>query len=130
MPPSSSTTRTEDGLEGAELAPEAPHGQLANLAGQLDAGRPGPHDGNGQPPGPLGRVVDHLGHLEGPEDPPPQLEGVVDGLHAGCVQGELVVAEVGLVDAGGDDEAVVGDVAAAPHRERWRAPPGGPGRSR
>ena len=35
----------------------------------------------------LGRVVGHLGHLEGPEDAPAQLEGVVDRLHARGVQG-------------------------------------------
>ena len=55
----------------------------------------------------LVRVGRQLGHLEGAEDPPAQLQGVVDGLHAGCELGELVVAEVGLPRAGSDDQAVV-----------------------
>ena len=48
-----------------------------------------------------------LGHLERAEDPPPELEGVVDRLHPGCEERELVVTEVGLAGAGGHDEAVV-----------------------
>ncbi len=43
----------------------------------------------------LGIVLD-LGHLEGTEDPPAQLQGVVDRLHARREAGELVVAEVRL----------------------------------
>ena len=48
-----------------------------------------------------------LGHLEGAEDPAPELEGVVDRLHAGRELGEVVVAEVGLRRAGRHDERVV-----------------------
>ena len=51
-----------------------------------------------------------LGHLEGAEDPPSKLQRVVDRLHARRVPGELVVAEVGLRDAAGHDQAVVGDL--------------------
>ena len=43
-------------LEGAELAPQAAHRQLPDLAGQLHPGGPGPDDGNGQPALSLGRV--------------------------------------------------------------------------
>ena len=63
--------------------------------------------------------VGHLRHLEGAEDPPPQFQGVVDGLHAGRVEGELVVPEVGLVDPGGHDQAVVGDLEGLRCRRRW-----------
>ena len=77
-----------------------------------------------------GSVV-HLGHLEGAEDPPAQLHGVVDRLHARRVAGQLVVAEVRLWHAGGDDEAVVGDLEVAEvGGRRWRARSGGRGRSR
>ena len=55
----------------------------------------------------LAVVVGALGQLEGAEDAAAQLQRVVDGLHAGRELGELVVAEVGLAGAGGDDQRVV-----------------------
>ena len=57
----------------------------------------------------------HLGHLERAEDAPTQLQRVVDGLHARRVPGELVVTEVRLGHAGGDDQAVVRQL------ESWRS---------
>ncbi len=96
------------GLERAELPPQAARGQLPDLAGQFDPGRPGTDHDDGQPVLLFGRVGDHLGHLEGAEDAPPQLEGVVEGLHARGEEGELVVPEVRLGHPGGHDEAVVG----------------------
>ena len=92
----------------AELAGEAAVGQLADLPGQLDAGRPATDDDEGHPE-PLERgVARRLGDLESPVDPAPELHGVVDRLHPRRDQRELVMAEVGLAGAGGDDEAVVG----------------------
>ena len=83
-------------------------GELGDLTGHLHTGRAGTDDHEGQ------QVVDvlaaqsaELGHLEGTEDPPAQLQGVVDGLHAGGELGEVVVAEVGLGGPGGDQERVV-----------------------
>ena len=71
------------GVDGAEVALEGAVGELGDLAGHLDAGRPGADDDEGQ------QVVDvvaargaELGQLEGAEDPAAQLEGVVDALHA------------------------------------------------
>ena len=55
-----------------------------------------------------------LGHLEGPEDPSPQLERVVDRLHPGRPARELVVAEVGLAGARRHDQAVVGKLEEDP----------------
>ncbi len=77
---------------------------------KLDPGRAGADDDDREPLLPLGGVVLDGRHLEGAEDPPAQLEGVVDRLHSGRVAGELVVAEVRLVHPGGDDQAVVGDL--------------------
>ena len=101
-------------IERAELALEAADRQLAHLSGQLDAGRTGADDDHGQPllAARPGRSLDSR-HLEGAEDPPAQLQGVVDRLHARRVAGQLVVTEVRLVDAGGDDEAVVGELEVA-----------------
>lgn len=56
----------------------------------------------------LGRVGGDLGGLECAEDAAAQFQGVVDALHPGREGGVLVVAEVGLLCAGGHDQAVVG----------------------
>ncbi len=92
----------------AEVAGEGAVGELGDLAGHLDSGRAGTDDDEGQ------QVVDvlaargaELGHLERAEDPPTQLESVVDALHARRELGELVVAEVGLSGARRDDQRVV-----------------------
>ena len=75
-------------------------------------------------PEPLQGGVGHgLGQLERAVDPPAQLHGVVDRLHAGGHQGELVVAEVGLPGPGGHDQAVVGEfVVTCPARSRCARP--------
>ena len=118
-------------IERAELALQAAHRQLADLPGQLDAGRTGTDDDHRQPSLLLGGIGGDRGHLEGTEDAPAQLHRVVDGLHAGRVAGELVVAEVRLVDAGGDDQAVVRQLElAAGWRRRWRGRSAARGRSR
>ena len=97
-------------VEGAELTAQAAHGQLTDLPRQLHAGRAGTDDHDRQPLRPLRVVGRQLGHLERAEDAPPQLERVVDRLHAGSEPGELVVPEVGLAHPRRDDEAVVGDL--------------------
>ena len=56
----------------------------------------------------LGGIGDHLGHLEGAQNAPAQFQGIVEGLHARGMQRELIVAEIGLLDPGGHDQAVVG----------------------
>ena len=96
------------GVDRAEVLVERAVRELGDLAGHLHAGRAGADDHEGQ------QVVDvvaagrpELGHLEGAEDPAAQLEGVVDALHAGGELGEVVVAEVGLAGAGGDQQRVV-----------------------
>ena len=106
------------GVDRPEVLLQRAVRELGDLAGHLDAGRAGADDDEGQ------QVVDvlaaggaELGHLEGAEDPAAQLEGVVDALHAGRELGEVVVAEVGLAGAGGDDQRVV-----RRHRRRGRAP--------
>ena len=55
-----------------------------------------------------------------PEDAAAKLEGVVDRLHPGRPARELVVAEVGLAGAGGDDQAVVRDLDGASVGARGR----------
>ena len=92
----------------AEVAAQGAVRELGDLAGHLDAGRAGADDDEGQQPVDVSAcVVGQLGQLEGAEDAAAQLEGVVDALHARRELGELVVAEVGLAGAGGDDQRVV-----------------------
>ena len=90
------------------IPPQAAGRQLPDLAGQFDSGGPGTHDDDGQPVLLFGCVYDRLRYLEGPEDAPPQFECVIERLHARGEEGELVVPEVRLGHAGGNDEAVVG----------------------
>ena len=82
-------------------------GKLADLAGHLDAGRPAAHDDEGEQFPPLLLVLGELGQLEASQDPAAELKRVVDGLHAGRPPLEVVVAEVRLVGASRDDQAVV-----------------------
>ena len=106
------------GLEGAELPAKTTGGQLSHLTGQLDPGGPGPDHHDGQPALLLDGVGHQLGHFEGAEDAAPELEGVIEGLHPRSEEGELVVPEVGLGHAGGDDQAVVGILDGHPVRHR------------
>ena len=91
----------------AELALERVRGELADLSGHLDAGGTRAHDDEGQELIDRSRVGLDLGQLEGAENARAQLEGVVDGLHAGRKHREVVVAEVGLARTRRDDERVV-----------------------
>ena len=97
-------------VDPAEVALEGVAGEFGDLPGDLDAGRAAADDDERQPRAAGAGVVLGLGHLERAEDPAPQLQGVVDRLHPRRPAGELVVAEVGLPGAGGDDQAVVGVV--------------------
>ena len=96
---------------------------LADLPGQFHAGRPGADQGEGEPAGPFGRVVGGLGHLERAEDPPPDLHRVLDGFHPGRDRGVFVVPEVGLPDAGGQDEVVVAELDLLAQRAAGQYPP-------
>ena len=96
------------GVDAAEVVLQGPVGELGDLAGHLHTGRAGADDHEGEQAVDLLLVVGDLGELEGAEDPSPQLERVVDRLHAGGELGEVVVAEVGLARPRGDDQRVVG----------------------
>ena len=106
------------GIKGPEVAPEAAYRELADLTGDLDTGRSGADHHDGQPGLLLGWVAGDFGHLERPEDPAPELDRVVEGLHPGREEGKLVVTEVRLVHAGGHDETVVRDFDRVVERAR------------
>ncbi len=88
-------------------------GQLRELPRELDASRACTDDDERKEAAPGNRVRIGLGHLERAQDPPTQLERVIDRLHAGRIVRELRMPEIRLARAGGDDQAVVSDLAAA-----------------
>ena len=60
---------------------------------------------------PAHRVRLPLGQLEGQQHPLPDLDRVLQTLESGCQRLPVVMAEVGVSRAGGDDQVVVGHVA-------------------
>ena len=113
------------GLDMPVLAAQRLGGDLPDLPGQLDAGGSRSHQGEGEPARAFRRVVGGLGHLERAEYPPPDLPGVLDGLHPGREGGVLVVPEVGLPDAGGQDEVVIAELDLLAQRPPGQHPPAG-----
>ena len=87
-------------------------GDLLDRAGEFDAGRAGADDPERQGRAARRFVAFVLGRLEGQEDAPPQLRGVLDALQARRDRGPLVVPEVGVRRPGRQDEVVVPNVAA------------------
>ena len=86
--------------------------ELGDRAGELDAGRPAADDHEGQQRCALGRVGRALGLLERQQDAAADVDRVLDRLQARRERLPLVVAEIGVARAGGDDQVVVGDRAA------------------
>ncbi len=104
------------GLGGVDVAEVVAHvelGDVADGAGQLDAGGPAADDDEIERRVPA--VLDHLalGQLKGQQHPAANLGGVFDGLEAGRERSPLVVAEVGVGGAGGQHQVVVGELRAA-----------------
>ena len=93
-------------LDGPKRPGQRALGEFGDLACQLDAGRARADHHKREAAPALGLVGGHLGRLERAKDPAAQLQGVVDRLHSRRERGELVVAEIGLLRPGGDDEAV------------------------
>ncbi len=81
--------------------------ELGDLARHLDAGRAAADDDERQPRCARLRVVLDLGRLEGREDPRAQVERAGQRLQLRRVLGPVVVAEVRVRRAAGDDELVV-----------------------
>ena len=102
------------GIRGSEVAAQRVAGELGDLAGHLDAGGTGADHCERQPlVAPLGIGLE-LGGLEGGQDAAADGQRALERLHLGRVRAPLVVAEVGVVRAAGDDQRVVG------HRLRRR----------
>ena len=100
-------------IDAPEVAAQRMARQLRELPRELDAGRPCTDDDERQEAAPGNGVGLAFGHLERAQDPPTQLERVVDRLHPRRVVRELRMPEIRLARASRDDQAVVGDFAAA-----------------
>jgi hypothetical protein len=96
------------GVDRAEVAAERVPRDLGDLARELDAGRAGADDDEGEPGRAAIQVRLVLGRLERGQDPAANLERALERLHVGRERPPLVVAEVRVVRAAGDDQAVVG----------------------
>ena len=103
------------GVDVPEVAREDVAGDLGEGAGHLDSGRAAADDDEREPgPAPLG-VVLALGRLEREQHAAADGRGVLDRLEPGRDRGPLVVAEIGVGRAGGDDQVVVADLAVGQH---------------
>ena len=99
-------------IDGAEVLGERAVRQLRDGAGHLDAGRAAADDDEIQQPRALGGIGLGLGLLEGEQDAAAHVGRVVDGLEAGRGRGPVVMAEIGVLRAGREDQVVEGDAAA------------------
>ena len=100
-------------IDAPEVAAQRMARQLRELPRELDARRPCTDDDERQEAAPGNGVGLAFGHLERAQDPPAQLERVIDRLHPRRIVRELRMPEVRLARARRDDQAVVGDLAAA-----------------
>ena len=90
-----------------EVTTEGVPGELADLTGHLNPGRPGADHDEGEP-GALALLVGlELGGLEGAQDLGAHVERALQRLHLVRVGLPLVVAEVGVARATGRDQRVV-----------------------
>ncbi|MCW0450731.1 hypothetical protein NB706_003565 [Xanthomonas sacchari] len=95
-------------VDAAELVLQRVPGDLRQGAGQLDPGGAAADDGEAEPGRARGGVGFRFGTFERQQQVPAQLQRVVQGLQAGCVRGPVVVTEIGMGGAGGDQQVVVG----------------------
>ena len=109
------------GIDVAEVAAQRVAPDLGHGAGHLDAGRAAAHDDEGEVGVPADRVGLPLGALERQQHPAADLERVLQALEPGRERLPLVVAEVGVPGAGGDDQVVVGDASAPSVKRTLRA---------
>lgn len=99
-------------VDVAELVLECVAGDFGQSAGQFDAGGPAADHCKAQPGGACGRVGFGFCAFEGQQQLAPQHQCVVQRFQARGVFGPLVVAEIGMGGAGGQQQHVVAERAA------------------
>ena len=97
----------------AEVVAHVELRDVANGAGKFDPGGSAADDDEIQRR--VGALLQHLalGQLEGQQHAAANLGGVLDSFEAGRERLPLIVAEIGVRGAGGEDEIVVGEAGAA-----------------
>jgi hypothetical protein len=81
-------------------------GQLGDRAGQFHAGRTAADDDEGEPGPPLRFVLTGLRRLEGKQKTAANVERVLDSFEARRCRCPIVVAEIAVPRARGDDQEV------------------------
>ena len=106
-------TRGFGGIDVAEVVAHEVAGDVADGAGEFDAGGATADDDEIERR--VGAGFEHfaLGELKGKQNSAANLDGVFDGLQAGGERFPLVVAEVGVGGAGGQHEVVIRNFGAA-----------------
>jgi hypothetical protein len=103
------------GIDGAEVAPQGVARQLGDLAGHLDAGGTGADDDEREPRVPCLCVRLALGGFTGGEEAAANRECTLERLDLGGVHPPLLVAEVRVMRAAGDDQRVVAEPIRCRH---------------
>ncbi len=96
-------------LDGSKVVPERVVCDLRQRARELHAGRAPAHDHERQPFAPLLGIVLSFSRLECVQDFATDLGGLLNAFQAGRVAPPIVVAEVGISRAGGDNQRIVFD---------------------
>ncbi len=108
-------------IDAAIVAGERLVGELGDGAGGFDAGRAAADDDEGGEARAFGRVGFEFGVFEGEQDALALFGGVFERFEARREFFPIVVAEIGVARAGGDDEKIVGHAAFAENDfARWR----------
>ena len=100
-------------VDVAKVVAHVKLGDVANGAGQLDAGGPAANDDEVE--GRVPALLEHLalGELEGQQDTAANLDRVFNGLEARCEGLPLVVTEVGVGGSGSEGEVVIVETRSA-----------------
>jgi hypothetical protein len=101
------------GIDAAEIVAQGVVGDFAQGAGELHTSRPAADNHEGQPRAAFLEVRFALGALEGGQHAAADFGGVLDRLEPGRKRRPLVVAEVVVGGASGDNQVVVGRLTVA-----------------
>ena len=101
------------GIDTAEVALHGEASEFCDGAGHLDAGGPAADEHESEQGLARGLIVFALGGFVGGQNAVADFGGVGHGLQSGGEAREAVLAEVGVLHAGGEDEEVVTDALLA-----------------
>jgi len=96
------------GMNVAEIVAQGFPGDFGKGTSELEAGGTGANNDKGEPGAGFGGIGGALGALKGVEEFVADGSGFFEGLEAGSGFAPIVIAVVGGLRAGGDDEGVVG----------------------